>query len=261
MSKTAPIKTAMIMAAGQGTRMAPLTDERSKAMVTLGGKPLIDHMLDRLGEAGIKRAVINVHAHADQLEEHVLSHAYGPDIIISDERDALLETGGGVVNALSLLGDDPFLICNIDAIWVQRENLIKKLISYWTDEMDELLMLTRRQYAFGYNGPGDFHTDFDLRLTRRWQAVAPEMYAGVQICRPHVFDGFKAEKFSRNKVWDKSLDRGKLYGVNVFSKDGFEGEKLDGYWLHVGDPQARDIAEAILADPDNPWTAIGHGNG
>lgn len=241
------IRTAMVMAAGHGTRMRPLTNDRCKAMVEVGGKPLIDHMLDRLGEAGVKRAVVNVHAHADGLEEHVLSRTHGPDIIISDERDALLETGGGVVKALPLLGDDPFLICNIDAIWAQRSDVLGRLTGAWRDDMDELLMLTTRQYSFGYNGPGDFHIGEGGKISRRRQAVAPYVFAGVQIARPHIFDGFKPVKFSRNKVWDKTLPRGKLFGVDCF--DGARG----GYWLHVGDPQARDMAEAILADPHNPW--------
>ncbi len=244
------IKTAMVMAAGHGTRMRPLTNDRSKAMVEVGGKPLVDHMLDRLTQSGIERAVVNVHAHADHLQAHLKARATGPEIIISNERDALLETGGGVIKALPLLGDDPFLICNIDAIWVQREDLLSKLTRAWQPHMDELLMLTTRQYAFGYNGAGDFHLNDSAQISRRVQAAAPYVFAGVQICRPHIFEGFKVEKFSRNKVWDKSLTREKLYGVDCF--DGPRG----GYWLHVGDPQARNMAEDILSD-NHPWSSNG----
>ena len=244
------IKTAMVMAAGYGTRMRPLTNDRSKAMVEVGAKPLIDHMLDRLADAGIARVVVNVHAHADHLEAHLKARTSGPEIIISDERGVLLETGGGVIKALPLLGDDPFLICNIDAIWVQRSDVLSKLIGAWQPHMDELLMLTTRQYAFGYNGAGDFNLNSSGQISRRVEAAAPHVFAGVQICRPHIFEGFKIEKFSRNKVWDKSLAREKLYGVDCF--DGPHG----GYWLHVGDPQARDMAEDILSD-SHPWSMNG----
>ena len=137
------IKTAMVMAAGHGTRMRPLTNDRSKAMVELGGKPLIDHMLDRLAEAGVERAVINVHAHADHLETHLKNRKGDPKIVISDEREELLETGGGVVKALPLLGTDPIFICNIDAIWHPFKPVLERLMAQWNPrKMDELLLLS-----------------------------------------------------------------------------------------------------------------------
>jgi len=160
------IKTAMVLAAGHGTRMRPLTNDRAKAMVEVGGKPLIDHMLDRLDAAGIERAVVNVHAHADHLEAHLKKRSAGPDIIISDERDVLLETGGGMVKALPLLGDDPVLACNIDAVWTESGvSVIESLISRWdADVMDDLLLLAPLEQTLGYHGKGDFLFGHDGRM-------------------------------------------------------------------------------------------------
>ena len=151
------IKTAMVMAAGHGMRMRPLTDNTCKALVKVGGKALIDHMLDRLEGAGIERAVVNVHTFADQLESYLRARTSGPEIIISDERAELLETGGGVVKALPLLGDDPVLICNIDAVWIAFEPVIASLMAAWRPEkMEELFVLARIQDTLGYGGAGDF---------------------------------------------------------------------------------------------------------
>ena len=150
------IKTAMVMAAGHGTRLRPHTNSTCKALVKVGGKALIDYMLDRLAAAGIERAVVNVHAFADKLEAHLKARTSGPKIIISDERKALLETGGGVVKALPLLGSDPILICNIDAIWAGSA-VLENLISAWDEtQMDELLLLTKTDRTIGFAGVGDF---------------------------------------------------------------------------------------------------------
>lgn len=236
MIKTTPIKMAMIMAAGHGTRMRPLTNDRSKAMVEVDGKPLIDHTLDRLDAAGVERAVVNLHAHADHLEAHLQSRKTGPEIIISDERAELLETGGGVVKALPLLGDDPILICNIDAIWRAFEPVLEKLIAHWDPlKMDELLLCARADWSLGYAGKGDFNIHDDARLTRRDGESAKHVYAGVQIFKPALATPFKVERFSRNRIWDETLKRGKLFGV-----------ELPGYWMHVGDPRAVIAAEAVL---------------
>jgi len=233
-----PITTAMVMAAGHGTRMRPLTDNTCKALVKVGGKALIDHMLDRLNEAGIKRAVVNVHAFADQLEAHLKLRTTGPEIVISDERDELLETGGGVVKALPLLGDDPILICNIDAVWTEAFSEITTLIGEWDAiQMDELFMLAPIEKTLGYYGPGDFETAFDYLLVRRRKETAPYVYAGVQIFKPELATGFKQEKFSRNKIWDESLKRSKIFGY-----------VMSGLWMHVGDPEALKAAEAVLKD-------------
>jgi len=230
------IKTAMVMAAGHGTRMRPLTNDRSKAMVKVDGRPLIDHMLDRLAEVGVKRAVVNIHAHADHLEAYLKARKKGLKIIISDERDELLETGGGVVKALPLLGQAPILICNIDAIWVPFAPVLEHLLSNWRpNKMDELLLCARRDWSLGYNGKGDFNIHNDGRITRRSGDSADHVYAGVQIFKPALAKPFKLEAFSRNKIWDKSLKRRKIFGT-----------ELAGYWMHVGDPRAVIAAEAVL---------------
>lgn len=232
------IKTAMVMAAGHGTRMQPLTNDRSKAMVELGGKPLIDHMLDRLTDVGVERAVVNVHAHADHLEAHLKARQSGPKIIISDEREELLETGGGVVKALPLLGSDPILICNIDAIWHPFEPVLETLIQAWNPaKMDELLLCARADWSLGYAGKGDFNIHQDARLTRRDGDSAQHVYAGVQIFKPELAKPFNLERFSRNKIWDETLKRRRLFGVELL-----------GYWMHVGDPRAVVAAEAVLKE-------------
>ena len=235
------IRTAMVMAAGHGTRMRPLTNDRSKAMVEVAGKPLIDHMLDRLTEVGVARAIVNVHAHADHLEAHLAKRRLGPEIIISDEREALLETGGGVVKALPLLGSDPIFICNIDAIWHPFEPVLETLLNKWdAQKMDELLLCARADWSLGYAGKGDFNIHDDARLTRRFGESANHVYAGVQIFKPHLAEPFNIERFSRNKIWDETLKRRKLFGV-----------ELPGYWMHVGDPRAVIAAEAVLQEASN----------
>ena len=232
------IKTAMVMAAGHGTRMRPLTNDRSKAMVEVGGRPLIDHMLDRLAEIGVERAVVNVHAHANHLEAHLKTRRARPKIIISNEREELLETGGGVVKALPLLGMSPIFICNIDAIWHPFEPVLEKLMSHWNPQkMDELLLCARADWSLGYTGKGDFDIHGDACLTRRDGESADHVYAGVQIFKPELAKPFKIERFSRNKIWDETLKRHKLFGV-----------ELPGYWMHVGDPHAVIAAEAVLKE-------------
>ena len=232
------ITTAMVMAAGHGTRMRPLTNNRSKAMVEVAGKPLIDHMLDRLAEVGVQRAIVNVHAHADHLEAHFAKRKTGPEIIISNEREELLETGGGVVKALPLLGKNPIFICNIDAIWHPFKPVLENLMKAWNPKvMDELLLCARADWSLGYAGKGDFNIHDDKRLTRREGESADHVYAGVQIFKPALAKPFNVERFSRNKIWDETLMRRKLFGV-----------ELPGYWMHVGDPRAVIAAEAVLKE-------------
>ena len=232
---SAPIHTAMVMAAGHGTRMRPLTDDRPKALVEVGGRALIDHMLDRLRDAGVRRAVVNVHAFADRLESHLKSRT-DVDIIISDERAELLETGGGVVKALPLLGEEPVFIANIDAIWVEWEPVLSQMLECWDpSRMDELFLLADREHCLGYGGSGDFEMGPD-GLRRRTDATAPLVYAGVEIFKPELARGLATERFSRNRIWDTTLPRGRVAGM-----------ALPGYWMHVGDPQARDAAETVLA--------------
>ena len=195
-------------------------------------------MLDRLAEVGVQRAVVNVHAHADHLEAHLKTRKNGPKIIISDEREELLETGGGVVKALPLLGSDPIFICNIDAIWHPFEPVLERLMAQWSPlKMDELLLCARADWSLGYAGKGDFNIHNDARLTRRDGESAKYVYAGVQIFKPALASPFKVERFSRNKIWDETLKRRKLFGT-----------ELPGYWMHVGDPRAVIAAEAVLKE-------------
>lgn len=239
------IKTAMVMAAGHGTRMRPLTDGRSKAMVMVAGRPLIDHTLDRLADAGVQRAVVNVHAHADHLEAHLKARTRGPEIIISCERNALLETGGGVVKALPLLGEDPILICNIDAVWTEFAPVLSAMVQAWdSEEMDDLFLLAPTADCLGFDGPGDFDMDRLGRLDWRDGSTAPWVYAGVQIFTPARAKGYPQTRFSRTDIWRKTIARRRVFGLPI-----------PGYWMHVGDPGAVIAAEAVLAQSDKGSSA------
>ncbi len=234
--KTAP-KTAMVLAAGLGTRMRPLTDDRPKALVEVAGRALIDHVLDRLADAGVEKAVVNVHWFADRLESHLAARGRGPEIVISDERETLLETGGGLKKAAPLLGDDPVFVANIDSVWLDRGDALNQLARLWNPSiMDAALLLARREGSIGFEGEGDFFLGDDGKLTFRGEAAsAPFAYMGVHICRPdYVADGPEGA-FSLSQFWRRSAAAGRLYGV-----------VMDGDWMHVGDPQARDEAEAKL---------------
>ncbi len=231
-------ETAMVLAAGLGTRMRPLTDDRPKALVEVGGLALIDHVLDRLAEAGVARAVVNVHWFADRLEAHLAARGRGPEITISDERAELLETGGGLKKAMPLLGSDPVFVANIDSVWTDRGDALAALSALWDPErMDAVLLLARREGAIGFEGGGDFFLGDDGQLTFRGEAAeAPYAYMGVHICRPgYVADGPDGP-FSLSGLWRRSAAEGRLFGC-----------VLDGDWMHVGDPGARDEAEARLA--------------
>jgi MurNAc alpha-1-phosphate uridylyltransferase len=234
---TAPT-TAMVLAAGLGTRMRPLTDDRPKALVDLAGRSLIDHVLDRLAGAGVDRAVVNVHWFADRLEGHLAGRGRGPAIVISDERAALLETGGGLKKAAPLLGPDPVFVANIDSVWTDRGDALGDLARLWDPaRMDAVLLLARREGSIGFEGGGDFFLADDGRLTFRGEAAeAPFAYMGVHITRPDYADAGPDGPFSLSPLWRASAAAGRLYGC-----------VLDGDWMHVGDPQARDAAEAKLA--------------
>jgi len=245
MSAPAPT-TAMVLAAGLGTRMRPLTDDRPKALVEVAGEPLIDHVLRRLGESGVRRAVVNVHWFAERLESHLAARDGAPEILISDERAELLETGGGLKKAAPLLGPDPVYVANIDSVWTDNgppgDSALNQLARLWNPSiMDAALLLARREGAIGFEGGGDFFLAEDIpgkggRLTFRGEAAeAPFAYMGVHICRPdYVADGPDGP-FSLSGFWRRSAAVGRLYGC-----------VLDGDWMHVGDPQARDAAEARL---------------
>ena len=233
----APTK-AMVLAAGLGTRMRPLTNDRPKALVEVQGRSLIDHVLDRLADAGVTQAVVNVHWFAERLEQHLAARGRGPQIVISDERAELLETGGGLKKARPLLGDDPVFVANIDSVWIDRGDALGDLARLWNPEtMDAALLLARREGSIGFEGDGDFFLADDGRLTFRGDAPsAPFAYMGVHITRPGYADQGPDGAFSLSPLWRRSAAEGRLFGC-----------VLDGDWMHVGDPQARDQAEAKLA--------------
>lgn len=232
-------KTAMVLAAGLGTRMRPLTDDRPKALVEVGGKALVDHVLDRLADVGVERAVVNVHWFADRLEAHLAARGRGPEIAISDERAELLETGGGLKKARGLLGEDPVFVANIDSVWIDRGDALNQLARLWNPSiMDAALLLARREGSIGFEGDGDFFLEEGRRLVFRGEApAAPFAYMGVHICRPDYVAAGPEGPFSLSALWRRSAVGGRLHGC-----------VLDGDWMHVGDPQARDAAEARLAD-------------
>lgn len=230
-------RTAMVLAAGLGERMRPLTDRLPKPLVSVAGKPLIDHVLDRLAAAGVERAVVNVHYLADQIERH-LKGRQKPQIIISDERGKLLDTGGGVVKALNLLGREPFFHVNSDTIWIDsvRPNLERLAEAFDPGTTDALLLMAPVATSIGYFGRGDFTMAPDGRLLRREERdVAPFVYAGAAILRPELFAGAPGGAFSLTKLFDKAADQGRLHGL-----------RLEGVWMHVGTPDAIGQAEAAI---------------
>jgi len=234
---TAP-KTAMVLAAGLGTRMRPLTNDRPKALVEVGGKALIDHMLDRLGEAGVERAVVNVHHFGDRLEAHLASRTVTPRVEISDERAELLDSGGGIRHAKTLLGEETAFIANIDSVWTEDGvPALGAMVEAWDPAaMDCLLLLARMNETLGFDGPGDFFMDEAGRLTHRGSAPsAPYAFIGVQILKPGFVYAAPESRFSIFPIWMQMAAEGRLRGV-----------VLDGFWMHVGDPGARDAAEARL---------------
>lgn len=232
------LEKAFVLAAGLGTRMRPLTDRLPKPLVTLAGRSLLDHALDRIVAAGITEAVVNVHYLADLIEAH-LRQRHQPRIAISDERDALLETGGGVAKVLPLLGTRPFLVHNSDSVWVEgaTNNLGALAAAFDESRMDGLLLLADRETSLGYDGRGDFHLECDGRLRRVAKGeTARFVFAGVSIATPRLMRDAPAGAFSLNRVWDRALAEQRLYGI-----------ALDGTWMHVGDPSALAAAEALLA--------------
>jgi MurNAc alpha-1-phosphate uridylyltransferase len=238
MTSTKRPTRAFVLAAGKGERMRPLTETRPKPLVTVAGKALIDHVLDRLADAHIGDAIVNVHYLASQIEDH-LRDRQNPKITISDERGELLDTGGGVVKALSRLGAAPFLIHNSDSIWIEgMGSNLDRLIAAWDDtSMDGLLLVAPIATSIGYDGLGDFQMDTTGRLTRQTGArLAPFVFAGVSIAHPRLFDDAPNAPFSLNKVWSEAIAKGRLYGV-----------RLEGIWMHVGTPDAIGDAENAIA--------------
>lgn len=231
-------KTAMVLAAGLGQRMRPLTDHLPKALVPVAGKPLIDHVLDRLRDAGAERAVVNVHHFADQMEAH-LAKRTDLEILIADERAELLDSGGGIKHAADKLGRDPIYVANIDSLWIEgRRPALETLKAAWdASAMDILMLLVKRGQGLGFEGPQGFLRDSVGRLTHSTDAASPTPFVnmGIAIFKPEVLDTSPDGPFSIVPVWHRLQAEGRLHGV-----------PMDGFWMHVGDPAARNAAEARL---------------
>jgi N-acetyl-alpha-D-muramate 1-phosphate uridylyltransferase len=235
----ADAKTAMVLAAGFGERMRPLTLRMPKPLVPLAGRPLIDHVLDRLAQAGVNTAVVNVHYLPEQLEAHLAARkGKAPDIVISDERGVLLDTGGGAKKALPLLGRGPFFIHNADSVWSEgAAPALPRMLRLWNPAtMDCLLLLAPVATSIGYGAKGDFSMTPDGRLERRGERqVVPFAFAGVSLCDERLFKDAPDGRFSLNRLWDRALAKGRLYGM-----------RLDGTWMHVGTPEALAEAETLF---------------
>jgi MurNAc alpha-1-phosphate uridylyltransferase len=233
-SKTTP-KTAMVLAAGLGVRMKPITDTRPKPLIEVAGKALIDYALDRLLVADVETAAVNVHHFADQIEAHLRQRSR-PKIVVSDERAALLDTGGGIVNALQWLGSAPFLLMNSDSLWLEgASNLLRLGHAFDPARMDVLLLLAQREGAIGYSGRGDYRMNEQGILHRRREGeTAPLVYAGAAVLAPSLFANAPKGAFSLTRLFDRAEDAGRLHGL-----------LLEGIWMHVGSPEA--IAQAEKA--------------
>lgn len=229
---------AMILAAGLGKRMRPLTAAQPKPLVRIAGRPLIDHSLEHLGEAGVTKAIVNVHYLADALEAHLAQRTGSPQIVISDEREQLLETGGGLAKALPGL-PDPFFCLNSDNIWLDGpRNVFSELSIAWKPElMDALLLMVPHSRALNYRGKGDFHLDPLGRISRRRSGrIAPFIYTGIQLVSHRLLRDAPEGPFSTNVLWNRAIEEGRLYGVSH-----------TGLWFEVGDPAAIAPTEAWLA--------------
>ena len=239
--KDTRVDSAMVMGAGLGKRMRPLTSTRPKPLVRVAGKALIDHALDRIEAAGmIEHVVVNVHYLADALEAHLASQRRSFTIAVSDERSQLLETGGGLVKALPLLTGDPILCVNSDNIWTDGpRDSVRMLVDAWNpDTMDALLLMIRHASATGARGLGDFHLDPMGRVTRRRAGrVAPFVFTGVQLFSRRFLRDAPAGPFSTNLLWDRAIAEGRLYGISH-----------QGQWFDVGTPAAIPVVEAALHD-------------
>jgi MurNAc alpha-1-phosphate uridylyltransferase len=233
------ITHAMVLAAGMGNRMRHLTNGTPKPLVRLGGRALIDHVLDGLGDAGVRNAVVNVHYLADQIEAHVANRTH-PRIAISDERGELLDTGGGVYKALPLLGEDAFFVHNSDSVWVERgpSTLLRMMDAWNPATMDALLLMAPKSESVGHEGLGDFEMDENGILTPRAgrDQPMPYIYAGVAIYHPRLFAESPEGAFSVLKLWNNARAAGRLAGI-----------RHDGIWMHVGTPEALASAEKCLA--------------
>jgi len=229
----------MVLAAGLGTRMRPFNGSVPKPLVKVGNKSLIDYVLDRLAAVGVERAVVNVHYLADQIERH-LQGRQRPQIVFSDERSELLGTAGGIVNALPLLGDEPFYLVNSDTIWIDgvNSNLARLAAAFDPERMDGLLLLAPTTSSIGYTGRGDFKMAPDGKLTRRGEReVVPFVYAGAAILAPAFVAGVPPGPSSMSPLFDRAVEAGRICGL-----------RLEGVWMHVGTPEAVIAAEAAIVD-------------
>lgn len=230
---------AMVMAAGLGTRMRPLTNDRPKPLVEVRGKTLVDHAIDRLVAAGVKLIVVNAHYKSDMLKAHLAARK-DVEIRISEENDELLGTGGGILKALPNFEGEPFFVHNSDSIWVEGlGHALERMKERWDpDEMDGLLLMASMVTALGFEGTGDFNMDSEGHLTRvPPRRVSPFAYPGVQIVHPRLFGHATEPSFSMNRLWDVAIENRRLYGI-----------RLDGTWIHVGTPDAVREANEFLSD-------------
>jgi MurNAc alpha-1-phosphate uridylyltransferase len=230
----------MIMAAGLGKRMRPLTATRPKPLIEVAGKALLDHVLDRLRAAGVRKVVVNVHYLADAVEAHLATRDHGLDVVISDERKLLLETGGGLVHAADLIDSDPFLAVNSDNLWVDGPaDTLKLLASHWDDsKMDALLLLVPLARAQNHKGMGDFHMTRTGRLRRRERSrVAPFVFTGIQMMSKRLLRDAPTGPFSTNIFWDRAIAEGRCFGA-----------VHQGLWFDVGTPTSIKLTEAALHD-------------
>jgi MurNAc alpha-1-phosphate uridylyltransferase len=230
--------TAMIMAAGLGKRMRPLTATRPKPLIEVGGKALLDHVLEKLHAAGVRKVVVNVHYLADALEAHLASRAHGLDVVISDERGLLMETGGGLMQAAPLIDCDPFLSLNSDNLWIDGPaDTLRLLASHWDDaKMDALLLLVPLARALNHKGMGDFHMTRTGRLRRRERShVAPFVFTGIQMLSKRILRDAPEGPFSTNLFWDRAIEEGRCFGA-----------VHQGLWFDVGTPKSIQLTEAAL---------------
>jgi MurNAc alpha-1-phosphate uridylyltransferase len=239
--------TAMVMAAGFGRRMAPLSNDTPKPLLLFDGRALIDHGLERLAAAGIERCVVNVHYLADQIENHLHARRK-PAIWLSDEREQLLDTGGGAARALDRLGPGPFVVLNSDSLWCETREVpaLDRLLGGWRDDaMDGLMVLARRDNALGYDGKGDFELSPHGVLERvATGGTAPYVNMGLYLMHPRLFHDLPPGPFSMNLLWDRAIAAGRLHGI-----------VHDGLWLHLGTPEALALAERRIAAGRNPGRA------
>ena len=230
---------AMVLAAGLGLRMRPLTERIPKPLVSVAGRPLLDHVLDKLGDAGVREAVVNVHYLPDQIIAHVKGRKR-PHVTISDERDCVLGTGGGIVKVLPLFGSTPFFLVNADTMWIDgvRPNLMRLAEAFDPARMDILLLMAATAHSIGYEGNGDYAMLPDGALRKRKEhQVVPFVYAGAAILSPAIFANAPAGEFSLTKMFDAANERERLFGL-----------RLDGTWMHVGTPDAVGAAEEAFLE-------------